>query len=161
MSLAFPEVQIFISCFEPINKIIKYFSYSLSSKIFSYIKNIYLSDDINGYNLALSNFYDQFENNNFIIDLLDNDLKSIKKYYDYNIILRKHIFSFYFNRDTIKKLNVLSHSKPFFTSSNDFIQIMLPLIKTNETKMYSSKSEWITLINFIYPLKKELIISYL
>jgi len=160
-SLAFPESEIFISCFEPINKILKYFSWNYSSKIFTSIKDIYLSDDINGYNISLSNFYGQFGDDKFIIDLLSDDLNSIRKYYEYNVVLRKHIFSFYFNRDTIKKLNVLSHSKPFFISSNDFVQSMIPLIKTIETRMYSSKSDWINLINFIYPIKKELIISYL
>lgn len=161
LSLAFPEIQIFISCFDPINKIFKYFTASYNTNIFSIIKNIYLSDDLNGYEASLSTFYDEFGSNQFLIDLLDNDLKSAKKYYDFDIILRKHILCFYFYRDTIKKLNSFSHSKPYFCNVNEYIELMIDLIKRNETKMYSSKSDWLNLINFIYSTKKELIKCYL
>ena len=161
LSLAFPEVEIFINCFDTINKIFKYFTASYTTNVFSIVKNIYLSNDLNGYEAALSIFYEEFGSNQFLIDLLENDLKSIKKYYDFNILLRKHILCFYFCRDTIKKLSVFSHSKPYFSTVNEYIELMISLIQRNETKMYSSKSDWLNLLNFIYPIKKDLIKCYL
>lgn len=161
LSLAYKEITCFTSCFDPINKIFKYFSSRYSSNVFNLIKHIYLSSDITEYTLALNDFYEEFSSNQFLIDLLQDELKSIQKYYNYNIIIRKHVFAFYFSREAIKKISVFSHSKYYFTNVDEYIEIMLPFIKIIESRMYCSKKDWLELLNFIYPDKKELIKCYL
>ena len=159
--LAFQEVEILVSCFEAINKINKYYPCKYSSDVFKLIKNIYLSDSLSDYSIAIDEFKLQYNDSNFILDLLENDFKYAKTNYCYNLELRKHILSFYFFRDVSKKLVVISHSKPYFISTDEFVNEMLHIIKSNETKMYCSKKEWINLLNMLYQNKKDLIKTYL
>lgn len=161
IKLAFPEVETFVSCFEAINKINKYYPQGYCSKVFKLIKNIYLSETSSDYNIALDEFKLHYGSSNFIMDLLEKDFKYAKSNYCYNLELRKHIFSFYFFRDVSKKLIVISHSKPYFNDANEFVNDMIHIIKSNETKMYCPKNTWINLLNMIYEIKKDLIKPYL
>ena len=161
LSLSFKEIKIFISCFEIINKIFKYYSCSYTSNVFNVVKNIYLSNDIKDCNNAINIFYDEFSDSKFLIDIIEPYFKTIKSYYNYNFTLRHHIFSFYFYRDTYKKLSSFSKSKSFFLSLDEYINLISNLIKKTETRMYSSKSEWLKLINIIYDDNKDLIKGFL
>ena len=159
--LAFKDCEVFISCFEAIDKLFKYYTSSFSSDVCNTIKNIYLSKTLDDYNVAVSTFNEKYSDSQFILDLLSNDIKNAKNYYSFSYILRKHIFSFYFYRDTYKKLVTKSRSKNYFNNADEFTELLLDIIKTNEKKMYAPKSEWIQVINAIYPSKKELILCYL
>lgn len=159
--LAFKDCEIFISCFDAIDKLFKYYTSSFSSDVCNTIKNIYLSQTLNDYKNAVSIFYEKYNDSQFILDLLSNDINNAKNYYSFSYILRKHIFSFYFYRDTYKKLIAKSHSKNYFNNANEFTALLLDIIKTTEKKMYAPKSEWFQVINAIYPSKKELILCYL
>ena len=159
--LAFKDCEIFISCFEAINKLFKYYTSGFTTNIYGIIKDIYLSETIDDYELAVTKFNEIYGDSQFILDLLSSDIKNAKTYYSYNFILRKHIFSFYFYRDTFKRLITQSHSKDSFNNSDQFTELLLDIIKTNERKMYAPKLEWINVINTIYPLKKDLIKDYL
>lgn len=161
LSLSFKEIKIFISCYEIINKIFKYYSSSYTSNVCNIVKNIYLSNDIKECDDAINIFYDEFSNSKFLIDIIEPWFKTIKSYYNYNFTLRHHIFSFYFYRDTYKKLSSFSKSKPFFYSIDEYVNLISTLIKKNETKMYSPKSEWLKLINILYDNNKDLIKRYL
>ena len=97
--------------------------------------------------------YDEFSH----LDLTKEEFLNISL----ESIRNKNILCFYFCRDTIKKLSVFSHSKPYFSTVNEYIELMISLIQKNETKMYSSKSDWLNLLNSIYPIKKDLIKCYL
>lgn len=159
--LAFKDCEIFISCFEAVDKLFKYYTSSFTSNVYNTIKDIYLSQTLGDYELAVIKFKEIYGNSQFILDLLSSDIKNAKSYYSYDYILRKHIFSFYFYRDTAKKLVVRSHFKDSFNNPDEFTELLLDIIKTNEKKMYSSKIEWVKVINAIYPIKKELIKCYL
>lgn len=161
LSLAFKEIEIFYSCFNAINKIFKYYTDSYSSNVTLLIKNIFLANSPDEFNLALSDFNQQFNDNAFILDLLANDFNNAYKYSSFNSLLKKHIFAFYFYRDTLKKSTVISHSKPYFSSIDEFVTLLIPLIIASETRMYSSKSEWVQVLNIIYSTKKDLIKCYL
>lgn len=159
--LAFKDCEIFISCFEAIDKLFKYYTSSFTSNIYKVIKDIYLSETIDDYEIAVTKFKEIYGNSQFILDLLSSDIKNAKFYYSYDYILRKHIFSFYFYRDTVKRLTVKSHLKDSFNNSDEFTELLIDIIKTNEKKMYAPKIEWIKVINTIYPIKKDLIKCYL
>ena len=134
------------------------YGYDKDPSTLSYAK---LSETIDDYELAVTKFNEIYGDSQFILDLLSSDIKNAKTYYSYNFILRKHIFSFYFYRDTFKRLITKSHSKDSFNNSDEFTELLLDIIKTNERKMYAPKLEWINVINTIYPIKKDLIKDYL
>lgn len=159
--LAFPEIKCFLSCFNTINKVISYFSVNYSCSFFNKIKNIIIAKDINEFNLKKQEFLEESENFPFIYDLIENDLKIAAEYMQIPYDLRKHIYSFYFIRDYIRKLSCISHSKPYFTSISEFEELLLSTIKTFEFRMYCGKNEWNKIINIIYSDKKDLLIRYL
>ena len=161
LKLSFPNIEIFISCFETINKLFKYYTSSYSKSLFQKVKNIYLSKSVKDYEIALENFTNDYMNYSFICDLLNDDLKRAKSYYNTDFELRKFIFSFYFYRELTKRINVISHSKDYYTSLDEFVEILIPDIKRIESRMFCTKEQLKVIINIIYNNKKDLIISYL
>lgn len=161
LKLAFNEVTIFISCFEAISKLSKYYSYGYSKSITDKVRKVFLSSSIKEYELALSEFNDAYLGFSFICDILDDDLKRAKNYYVFPFPLRRFIFSFYFVREISKRISSLSHSKPFFYSLDEFISLFIPYFQKLESRMFCPKSELNNVINIIYNDKKDLILSYL
>ena len=118
LKLSFQGIEIFISCFETINKLSKYYSCDYSYLLMDNVKNIYLSPTKEDYEIALNDFNEKYLEILFIRDLLDNDLKRAKQYYNTDFELRKFIFSFYFFREITKK------SLLFLTPNHFFVQLM-------------------------------------
>lgn len=161
LKLAFNDINIFISCFEAINKLSKFYSCNYSKSITNKVKKVFLSKSINDYEVALCEFRDEFLNFKFVYDILEDDLKRARTYYDIDFNLRKFIFSFYFVREINKKIVSASHSKPFFSSLDDLIVILIPDIQRIESRMFCPKNELNNIINILYNDKKDLLISYL
>ena len=161
LKLSFQGIEIFISCFETINKLSKYYSCDYSYLLMDNVKNIYLSPTKEDYEIALNDFNEKYLEILFIRDLLDNDLKRAKQYYNTDFELRKFIFSFYFFREITKKITVISHSKPFFRSIDEFIEILIPDIIRIESRMFCTKEQLKNIINKIYLTKQDLIKPYL
>ncbi|MBQ8892005.1 MAG: transposase [Bacilli bacterium] len=161
LMITFKDIKVFISCYEPIDTIFKYFNARYDTHVFSIIKNIYLSDNIDGYNSAVSIFKEEFNNSPFLYDILEKDLTSIKKYYNFDIILRKHIFCFYFYREMRKKIYTASHAKYYFNTTDELLESLISHISIMESRCYCPKKEWLNLINFIYSSNKDLIKNYL
>lgn len=161
LQIAFPNVSVCISCFDPINKLSKYYTIGYTSNILKHIRAIFLSEDLNCYNLAINNFKEEYGNTLFISDILDSDLKRAKKYYDLPLEVRNFIFSFYFYRDISKNLYKIINSKDYFSSLDELISLFIPNIILLEKRMFCSKNQLINVINFLYSSNKELIISYL
>jgi len=159
IKLSFPETTIFTSCFDIVDRLFKFFSYSYSTNIYESIKHIFLAKDTNEFKLNVNDFYTDFQVQPFIIEIVSNHFKRIS--FDIDYILRKHIYSFYFNRDLYKRLAVISHSKPYFFDISSFEEELIPNIKSMESKMYCPKCEWNSVINLIYNLNKDLIMRYL
>ena len=125
-----------------------------------YIKNIYLGHDLSEYEVNLTSFKEAY-NLPFILDLINDNLIKAKDFYSIPYNIRKNIFSYYFLRDNFKKLLVISHSKQFFSSLDDFLVLCLPVFQLFERKMYCSKVDWLALLNSLYDIKKDLIKPYL
>ena len=160
-TLAFPMSKYFFSYCDSLSKINRYFTVKYSSNTFTYIKNIFVSKTIDEYNIAYLDFKNKFYYSQFLIDLLDDDFIKAKDNYSFDFALRKHIFAFYFIKETIKKLTVISHAKPYFSSIDEFIELCVPIIQIIEKKNYCSKADWIDVINLIYDDNKDLIKCYL
>ena len=160
LKLSFLNVESILSIFDTIMKISKYFSAGYSSTLLTFIKNVYLGADLLDYEANLNIFKDAY-NSPFILDLVDNNLIKAKDYYYLPQHIRKNIFSYYFLRENLKKLIVISHSKQYFSSLDDFLELCLPTFQVFESKMYCSKSDWLAVLDFLYDSKKDLIKPYL
>ncbi len=158
--LAFNDISILHSFCESIFKISKYYSLRYSSNISDKIRNIYISDSLAECQLALDVFFGFLDNSVFLHDLLDNDFSLAKENYKFDYLIRKHVLAFYFVREFSKKMWVASHSKPFFSSIDEYISQLIPIIQASEKRVYTSKADWLALINHIYPEKGELIKCY-
>ena len=161
LKLTFCEVNIFISCFEAVYKLSKYYSYSYSKSITAKVRKVFLSPTIQDYEIVLDQFIEEYASYKFVYDILESDLKRAKKYYDVDFKLRNFIFSFYFVRDISKRISSISHSKPYFNSIDELIIPLIPYIQTMEARMFCPKAELNLVINYIYADKKELIFPYL
>ena len=161
LSLSFPEIKCFLSCFNTINKVKKYFSVRYSFAFIERIKNIIIAKDINEFNLKKQEFLNENIQYPFIFDLIEEDLKIASKYLDIPYILRKHIYSFYFGRDFIRKLNSISHFTPYPSSLDEFEEHLIYAIQAIELRMYCGKDEWNQIISIVYKDKKDLLIKYL
>ena len=161
LSLAFKEVEIFVSCFETINKLNKYYTTGYTSSILEKVRKIYLSNTDGDYEIAVSEFNEEYLSFPFICDLLEPDLKRAKTYRNVDYELRNFIFSFYFCRDMSKKISTISHSKSFFASLDDFTELLLSDIQRIEQRMFCPKNQIKNIINKLYNTKKDLIKSYL
>jgi transposase-like protein len=161
LKLAFNEVNIYISYSEIINKINKYYTESYTRNFYELIRKIYISNDINGFNIAYNDFCEQFVNYDFIKELLDNAFKRVKQYYNTDYEIRHFIFSIYFYRDTFKIISVISHSKKYFNSLDEFINELIPTIQRIESRMFCTKNELMAIINKLYVNYKDLIKPYL
>ena len=159
--LAFNNIIIFISYLEIVTKLSKYYTDSYSKSIFEKVKSIYIAKDITQYELCLAEFKDEYLNFSYIYDIIQDDLKRTKQYYNYSFELRNFIFSCYFCREVYKKLLVISHSQNYFSSIDEFISLFLPYIQRFESRMFCTKNDLNNFINILYSEKKELIISYL
>jgi len=161
IKIAFPNIEIFNSYCESIIKISRYFTFRYSSNTFDIVKKIYVSETLDDYKIAYDDFINTYSESKFLIELLNDDFIKAKDNYRIDFSLRKHIFAYYFIRELSKKLIVASHSKPFFSSVDEFVSICIPIIQLTEKKNYCSKADWVNLINYIYDDKKDLIKCYL
>lgn len=161
LKLSFQGIEVFISCFETVNKLSKYYSCDYSYLLLDNVKNVYLSPTKEDYEIALNNFNEKYLDILFIRDLLENDLKRAKQYYNVDFELKKFIFSFYFFREITKRITVISHSKPYFISIDEFVEILIPDIIRIESRMFCTKNQLKNIINKIYLTKGDLIKPYL
>ena len=161
LKLAFNEVNIYISFSEIINKLSKYYTQSYTRNFYNIIKKIYVSNDINGFNIAYNDFIEEFVNYDFIRELLDYNFKRVKQYYNTVFEIRRFIFSIYFYRDTFKIISTIAHSKKYFNHIDDFINDLIPTIQRIESRMFCKKSDLMSIINILYITYKDLIKPYL
>lgn len=161
IKLAFPDTECFLSSLVSLNKLAKYMTEKYTASFYKEIKDIYVAKNINDFNNNIAIFNDKYKDSKFILDLLENDFKLAKKCYDKPYELRSAIIAFFFSRDLRKRLAVISHTKPFFMSLNDFISAFIYIIPKCERAMYCPKNDWLNIINILYSTKYDLIKSYL
>lgn len=154
--LSFPEVTLFITYLDIIEKLFRFFSEKYSSSLVSSIRSLYIAQDINEFDFKVNEFYNDYNVQPFVKEITKSHLTNIRKTFDFDFILRKHIYSFYFGRDFYKKLSKISHNKSYFFDLNTFLEGLLPIIKSMETRMYCPKQEWNQVINSLYKLNKDL-----
>lgn len=160
LKLSFPNIEVLPSIFDGISKVMKYFASHDKTTLLMAIKNVFLADDISQYQIYRDNFNELFSSP-FTLDLISPFLDKAKSVYYLPLHMRKAIFAFYFLRDNIKKLNVISHSKNHFDNVEDFISSCVPVFQSFELKTYCPKNTWLIVLNTLYDSKKDLLKSYL
>lgn len=161
LKLAFSNINIVISYYETINKLTKYYTESYSNGLYYDIKNIYLSENLDLYNLSVNNFKEKYCTYSFISDVFEKDLKRAKTYYKYDYEIRQFVFSYYHHRDLAKKIRLISNSNSQFNSIDEFVTELIPFIKSTESRIWCSKATLTSVINKLYENYKDLIKSYL
>lgn len=161
IDLAFKDVSFFYSCFYIVYKLSHYMTHSYSKNILSHLKNIYLSKDINEFNIKKNELFVLYDSSPFIVDILKQELNIFSSFMDFPLFIRKHVISFYFIREFMKTLDVASHSQPYFNNIVEFEEKLINKIKSLELKMYCGKNEWNTVISYLYKDYKELLLCVL
>lgn len=159
--LAFNGSESLYYLFNDIFKLTHYLSCSYSNNVLGKIKNICSATDITEFNLKKDEFCKNYINYPFIIDILNKIFNNYIQYFNYSIFIRKHLFSYYFLRDTKKKLMTLANFKDYYSSLNEFIELFIPTIQSFETKMYCGRKEWNEIITYLYEKDKELLLCEL
>lgn len=159
--LAFSNIYFFYSCFDVIKKINHYVNCSYSNNIFRALSYVFNSESIDEFNIKKDELFSNYSYTPFIVDILDNELKYFYDYLNFPTNIRKHIISIHFNEKFIRFLNSSANSKPFFSSLNEFEELILPRIQIIELKMYCGKEEWNSVISYLYNDNKELLLCVL
>ena len=87
LKLAFNGIDTFYTCYTAINKLSKYYTDSYNAPYLSIIRDIYLSSNINEYNLYLEKFNEEYKTTQFILELLTKDFELAKTYYKLSIFI--------------------------------------------------------------------------
>ena len=161
INLSFPEASTFITYLDIIEKLFRFYSEKYSTNLASYIRALYITQDLKEFELRINDFYNDFDVQPFVKELVKSHLDNIKSTLNIDFLLRKHIYSFYFGRDLYKRLAVISHSKPNFLDLTPFEEQLLPIIQSMEMRMYCPKKEWNQIISSLYNINKDLIMRYL
>lgn len=159
--LAFSGGKTFYCFFNDIYRLNHYISFSYSNDILEKSRKVCLSSSIDEFNLRKKDLCDAYSDYPFISDILSNSFDNYIKYFNYSLIIRKHLLSFYFLREFKKNLLKMAHFKPFFTSLDEYIDLLLPTIQTFEKRMYCTKKEWNGIITYLYNQNKELLLCEL
>lgn len=159
--LAFPGGETFYCFFNDIYKLYHYTSFSYSNNLLDKSRKVCLSDNIKEFNLRKKELCDFYSDYPFISDILSNSFDNYIKYFNYSLVIRKHLLSFYFLREFKKTLLKSSHDKPFFYNIEEYIELLIPTIQTFEKKMYCTKKEWNGILTYLYNQNKELLLCEL
>ena len=160
IKLAFPKIEIFMSCEGTIEKLLKYNSYKTKDEIYRQIRRIFIARDIVEFELNYKDFIEKYKTYTFIMDMLDDELKNIKNNYKYSFMVRRVIYAFNYIIEMKKRFSKYSIGK-VYNNKEEFIDICAASIFMSESSLHYYKDEWTLVLNEVYEEKNELIKPYL
>ena len=160
ITLAFPEVEIYNSCDNTIEKLKKYNSYKTKDEIYNEIRKLYLAKDIKEYEINYNGFIDKYKGYPFIMDLLEERIRKLKENYKYSYNIRRVIYSFNYVIELKKRLVEIRNEQTYKTKE-EYMKRLEGYIRNCEKAITYPKLEWIQVINEVYEEKKEYIKPYL
>lgn len=161
LALAFPGISTFVSCYAVIKKIDRYFGTRYRDSFFKDFTSLYNASSLDEFNGRKKFFLEEYSAYPFVLDIINDDIDHIPLYFSLPSLIKKHVSAFYFLREITKKLTVNSHTKPYFSSIDDFIGLFLPTIISFELRRYAPKKEWNEVLNWLYQNHKDLLLEYL
>lgn len=158
--LAFKEVEIFTSCDNAIIKMQKYNSYRNREEIYREVKRLFLAKDLMEYELNYKDFIEKYSPYPFIMDMMNEEIKSLKENYKYSMNIRRIVYAFNYIIEMKKRFGRQSMDKKY-KNKNEFIDECAYAIYMSESALHYYKEDWALVINEIYEEKKDLIKPYL
>lgn len=160
IKLGFPKVEIFTSCESTIEKLLKYNSYKTKDEIYRQIRRIFIARDLVEYELNYKDFVEKYEKYPFMMDLLDEEIKSVKDNYKYSFMVRRIIYAFNYIIEMKKRFLRYSNYE-VYNNKDEFIDVCAYAIFMSESSLHYYKDEWSLVLNEVYEEKNELIKPYL
>ena len=160
IKIGYPEIEIFTWCENAIDKLKKYNSYKRQEEIYREIRSLFIARDIVEYELNYKDFVEKYEKYPFIMDMLGEEIKELRKNYKYAFKVRRIIYAFNYIIEMKKRFSKLTNYK-VYQNKEEFIDECAHSIYMSECAVHYYKDEWTEVINEIYEEKKELIKPYL
>ena len=160
IKLSFPEIEIFESSEKTIEKLQKYNSNKRYDEIYTEIRKLYLSKDEKEYEINYKMFKEKYGKYIFIMELLEERIKGIKKNYKYSYELRRVVYAFNYMIELKERIRKMTRSREY-QSKEEFIEELLYYITNMERAVVYPKYKWVEVINEIYEAKKEYIKPYI
>lgn len=160
VKLSFPKVEIFTSCEGTIEKLLKYNSYKTKDDIYRQIRRLFIARDLVEYELNYKDFVEKYEKYPFMMDMLDEEVKSVKDNYKYSFMVRRIIYAFNYIIEMKKRFSRYSNDE-VYSNKDEFIDACAYAIFMSESSLHYYKDEWSLVLNEVYEEKNELIKPYL
>ena len=160
IKLGFPKVEIFTSCENTIEKLQKYNSYKTKDEIYRQVRRLFIARDLVEYELNYKDFVERYEKYPFIMDMIDDEIKSVKDNYKYSFTVRRIIYAFNYTIEMKKRFSRYCNDE-VYRSKDEFIDACTYSIFMSEAALHYYKDEWTLVLNEIYEDKNELIKPYL
>lgn len=158
--LAFPKVEIFMSCDGVIEKLMKYNSYRTKDEVYRQVRGLYVAKDDVEYELNYEDFLERYKAYPFMMDLLNEEIKTAKNGYKYSFKVRRIIYAFNYIIEMKKRFSKYS-TGVVYDNKEEFIEACAHSIFMSESAIHYYKDEWSLVLNEIYEEKTELIKPYL
>jgi len=160
IKLSYPKVEIFTSCENTINKLQKYNTFKTRDEIYREVRKLYIAKDLIEYELNYKEFVDKYSKYPFIMDLLNEEIKSLKENYKYSFAVRRIIYAFNYIIEMERRFEKINRHE-IFKDKEEFVDICAFFIYSSEAALHYQKEEWANVLNEIYEEKKDLIKPYL
>lgn len=160
IKLSFPRIEIFTSCENVIDKLQRYNSYRTKDEIYREVRKLYVAKDLIEYELSYKEFKEKFSKYPFIMEMLNEEIKSLKDNYRYSFSIRRIIYAFNYIIQMKKRFGVL-YNHDIYKTKDEFIDKCAYALFMSESATHYYKDEWTLIINEIYEDKKDLIKPYL
>lgn len=160
IKLGFPKAEIFTSYEDTMEKMLKYNSYRTKDEIYRQIRRLFIARDLVEYELNYKDFVDRYSKYPFMMDVLEDQIKSIKSNYKYSFIVRRIVYAFNYVIEMKKRFSKYSINE-VYNNKDEFIDACSYAIFMSEMAMHYCKDEWALVINEVYDAKNELIKPYL
>lgn len=160
MKLAYPKVEIFASCENTIEKLEKYNTYKTKEEIYREVRKLYMAKDEVEYELNYKEFVEKYSKYQFIMELLDGEIRSLRENYRYSYEIRRIVYAYNYIIEMGKRFKRISRHQ-VYREKEEFIDQCAFFIHSSEAAMHYQKEEWAKVLNEIYEEKKDLIKPYL
>ena len=105
-------------------------------------------------------FKEKYGKYKFIMELIEERIKDLKKNYKYSYELRRVVYAFNYMLELKERLRKMTRNREY-QSKEEFIEELLYYITNMERAVVHPKYKWVEVINEIYEGKKEYIKPYI
>lgn len=161
VKIIYNSVQIIHSPDSTFESITKFWADHPSRKMKIALKDLFLVQDYERYQINLEMFKNIYVDNHLILMMLDKMKQEMETFYQYPHQLRALFYPFYTIHEMKKFLNKLKTKEPLCSNINEVVEFCLPYVNSFEMGRNYSKKEWLDLISFLYDKYQDSLEEYL